>query len=103
MLEKGFHIMALDTAQHSVTETYAAINVRPLSIHIGAEIDGVDLTRPLSPEAVHDIRAALVHWKVEFFREQQLDQSWRRLPGWCKCNDCNWRRCELSMEFSRSG
>lgn len=67
--------MALDTAQHSVAETYAAINVRPLSIHIGAEIDGVDLTRPLSPEAVQDIRAALVKWKVVFFREQQLDHQ----------------------------
>jgi taurine dioxygenase len=67
--------MALDTAQHSVAETYAAINIRPLSIHIGAEIDGVDVTRPLSPEAVQDIRAALVQWKVVFFRKQHLDHQ----------------------------
>ena len=34
------------------------IEVRPLTLHIGAEIDGVDLTRPLSPKTVGDIRAA---------------------------------------------
>ncbi|GIX49400.1 MAG: taurine dioxygenase [Candidatus Tectimicrobiota bacterium] len=55
--------------------TYTAIEVRPLSVHIGAEIRGVDLTRPLPPEQVQEIRAALLQWKVVFFREQFLDHA----------------------------
>ena len=51
------------------------IEIRPLSIHIGAEIHGVDLTRPLAPQTVQEIRAALLQWKVVFFREQHLDHE----------------------------
>ncbi len=48
------------------------IKVVPLSAHIGAEIHGVDLTRPLAAEHVAAIRAALLKWRVVFFREQFL-------------------------------
>lgn len=48
------------------------IKVVPLSAHIGAEIHGVDLTRPLAAEQVAAIRAALLKWRVVFFREQFL-------------------------------
>jgi len=44
-----------------------------MAIHIGAEIRGVDLSRPLPPEHVSTIRAALLRWKVVFFRDQPLD------------------------------
>lgn len=47
--------------------------VRPLTVHIGAEIDGVDLTKPLNQAEVTAIRRALLDWKVVFFRDQQLD------------------------------
>lgn len=47
--------------------------VEPMTIHIGALISGVDLTRPLSPDEVSTIRQALLHWKVVFFRDQHLD------------------------------
>lgn len=67
--------MALDTAQHPAAESYAAINLRPLSVHIGAEIDGVDLSRPVTPQAVQDIRGALLQWKVVFFRGQHLNHQ----------------------------
>ena len=53
----------------------AAPRVRPMSIHIGAEIEGVDLTRPLAPGVVAAIRAALLEWKVVFFRGQVLDHA----------------------------
>ena len=53
----------------------AAIRVRPLSTHIGAEIEGVDLARPLVPEVRAAIRAALLEWKVIFFRDQPLDHA----------------------------
>lgn len=51
------------------------IAVRPLTGHIGAEIDGPDLSRPLDPEAVAEIRAALLAWKVVFFRNQPLTHA----------------------------
>ena len=49
------------------------VEVRPLSVHIGAEIHNVDLTQDLSPATVNDIRQALLRWKVVFFRNQALD------------------------------
>jgi len=55
-----------------------SIEVTPLSVHIGAEIGGVDLTKPLPPEQVKDINAALVKWKVVFFRDQMLDHDGHR-------------------------
>ena len=54
---------------------YETIEVRPHSIHIGAEIDGVDLTRPLPAKTVGEIRAAFLEWKVVFFRGQSLDHD----------------------------
>lgn len=51
------------------------LEVRPASIHIGAEIHGVDLRAPLSPEAVTTIRHALLQWKVVFFRDQEMDHA----------------------------
>ena len=55
--------------------TNSKIDVRPMSVHIGAEIEGVDLTCPLSTETVSDIRHALLEWKVVFFRDQHLDHA----------------------------
>lgn len=52
-----------------------SIRVTPLSVHIGAQIDGVDLTRPLSSAAVAAIREALLKWKVVFFRDQHLTHA----------------------------
>lgn len=52
-----------------------ALDIRPLAGHIGAEIFGPDLSRPLEPEVVAEIRATLVKWKVVFFRDQQLTQE----------------------------
>jgi len=47
--------------------------VKPLTIHIGAEVGGVDLTQPLTPAEISAIRRALLDWKVVFFRDQHLD------------------------------
>ncbi len=52
-----------------------AVEVVPLTLHIGAEIRGVDLARPLSPEQVKEVRDAFLKWKVIFFRDQQLDHA----------------------------
>lgn len=52
-----------------------AIQVKPLAGHIGAEIRGADISKPLSDESVAAIRAALLKWKVVFFRDQPLDHA----------------------------
>lgn len=51
---------------------YAGLTVTPISTVLGAEISGLDLTRPLSPEIVAAIRAALLRHKVVFFRDQDI-------------------------------
>ncbi|MBT6205165.1 MAG: TauD/TfdA family dioxygenase [Rhodospirillaceae bacterium] len=56
-------------------DPFSSITVTPMAVHIGAEIGGVDLTRPLPSEQVADIRAALLRWKVIFFRDQMLDHD----------------------------
>jgi len=64
--------MPLEALQEAVETAPSSIEVKPLAIHIGAEIHGVDLTRPLPPAQVRDIRAALLKWKVVFFRDQVM-------------------------------
>ncbi|THA76971.1 taurine dioxygenase [Streptomyces sp. A0642] len=49
---------------------YRLLDVRPLTPHIGAEIDGVDLSRPIGEDLAEEIRQALLEWKVLFFRGQ---------------------------------
>lgn len=52
------------------------LTVEPLTASIGAEIDGVDLTEPLSDDVVAALRSALLDWKVIFFRDQHgLDRA----------------------------
>ncbi|WP_437317314.1 TauD/TfdA dioxygenase family protein [Sorangium sp. So ce385] len=53
----------------------SSIQVKPLAGHIGAEIHGVDISRPLPDESVAAIRAALLKWKVVFFRDQPLGHA----------------------------
>ena len=52
-----------------------SFDVRPMSGHIGAEILGVDLSRPLDARLVAEIRATLLRWKVVFFRDQDITQA----------------------------
>ncbi len=53
----------------------STIEINPISIHIGAEISGVDLSRPLAPETVKEIRAAMLKWKEIFFHGQEIDHD----------------------------
>ena len=48
---------------------------KPLSKHTGAEIVGIDLTRPLEPAVVADIWRVFVERTMVVFRDQQLTQS----------------------------
>jgi taurine dioxygenase len=46
------------------------LTIEPLTTTIGAELGGVDLVDDLSDETIAAIRAALLDWKVIFFRDQ---------------------------------
>ncbi|HXP77913.1 MAG TPA: TauD/TfdA family dioxygenase [Stellaceae bacterium] len=49
-----------------------SIRVNPVAGALGAEIDGVDLDRPLAEETVAELRRALLDHLVLFFRDQHL-------------------------------
>jgi len=53
----------------------ATLTIRPLQPTIGAEISGVDLRNPLSDAERDRIKAAILQYKVVFFRDQSLDQD----------------------------
>ena len=65
--------MSVQALREAVTQPASAVEVLPMAIHIGAEIRGVDLSQPLPPAHVSAVRAALLRWKVVFFRDQALD------------------------------
>jgi alpha-ketoglutarate-dependent taurine dioxygenase len=54
---------------------YRTIQVKRLQPHIGAEVYGVDLRQPLSLEQRDEIRAAVLAFKVVFFRDQELNEE----------------------------
>src|SRR4051812_46190399 len=54
------------------------IAVKPLSPHVGAEIDHIDLTRPLSPAQVKELKDALAKHGVIFFHGQPIDLEMHR-------------------------
>ena len=52
--------------------TYSRIEVVPLTPTLGAEVGGVDLTRPLDDETFAEIHEAWMEHLVLFFRDQRL-------------------------------
>ncbi|HET6369275.1 MAG TPA: TauD/TfdA family dioxygenase [Pseudomonadales bacterium] len=56
----------------SASSLPTALVVEPVAGALGAELSGVDLTRPLSSETVAAIRRAWLEHGVIFFREQDL-------------------------------
>jgi taurine dioxygenase len=64
---------AFQTVQPNATAV--VLDIRPLQPTIGAEISGIDLSQPLTPEVRDAIREAVVLHKVVFFRDQQLDDA----------------------------
>ena len=53
----------------------ADITVTPVAGRIGAEIGGVDISRPLSATEIETIQRALDEWRVVFFNGQSLDHG----------------------------
>lgn len=56
-------------------ESPADLDILPAAGRIGAEIRGIDISKPVAPETVEAIRRALDTWKVVFFRDQDLDHA----------------------------
>ena len=54
---------------------FDALDVRPLTKNIGAEVSGLDLTQPLSNKVVDELHAAMARHQVLFFRNQQIDHE----------------------------
>src|ERR1700678_2557038 len=59
----------------SPVQSKGAVTIRPLQPTIGAEIGGVDLAVPLSDAVCDQIKAAILDYKVVFFRDQDLDRD----------------------------
>jgi taurine dioxygenase len=60
---------------------YQAIEVRKLTPHIGAEIGGVDLSRPLGNQQFQEVHDALMENLVIFFRDQRLTHEQHKAFG----------------------
>ncbi len=63
------------TALTDTDVQHAALTIRPLQPTIGAEISGVDLRYPLTDAVRDEIKAAILQYKVVFFRDQDLDRD----------------------------
>jgi taurine dioxygenase len=61
--------------------TYASIQVEKLTPHAGAEIRGVDLSRPLDERTFKEIHDALIESGVIFFRDQHLTPDQQKAFG----------------------
>ncbi|WP_275557898.1 TauD/TfdA family dioxygenase [Streptomyces sp. 5-6(2022)] len=57
---------------------YERFEIVPLGRVIGAEIRGLDLSRPLEPALREELNRALLEWKVIFFRGQHLTSEQQR-------------------------
>lgn len=60
---------------------YERITVKPITARIGAEIEGVDLTKPMDDQTFNEIHEALKEYCVIFFRDQKLDHESHKAFG----------------------
>ncbi|MFR9753859.1 TauD/TfdA dioxygenase family protein [Nocardia sp. 004] len=56
-------------------KVHQRISVTRVAGHIGADIEGVDLSAPLDRETIAEIRDALLSHKVVFFRDQEIGHA----------------------------
>jgi taurine dioxygenase len=63
------------TVHPDLSVSSSGLTVEPSAGRIGAEISGLDISKPLDLTAVAVIQNALDTWKVVFFRGQNLDHA----------------------------
>ena len=63
---------AMRCCEGGCTMNYNTISAQRIAGALGAEIAGVDLSRPLSDEVIGEIRQALLDHQVIFFHDQHL-------------------------------
>ena len=56
----------------------STLTVTPCQPLIGAEIGGIDLTRPLDDETIAAVRAALLEYQVIVLRDQHVSRDQHR-------------------------
>ncbi|MCX5660895.1 MAG: TauD/TfdA family dioxygenase [Planctomycetota bacterium] len=61
------------------TSRYKTLQVTPVNPTIGADITGIDLSQPITPEQAAEIRRALLEHQVLFFRGQNRIEPARHL------------------------
>lgn len=59
---------------HFAREAFARFEARPMSPAIGAELIGANLSQP-DDQLIDDVRAALLKYRVVFFRDQQITRE----------------------------
>jgi alpha-ketoglutarate-dependent taurine dioxygenase len=67
--------MSIAALERAAEPQLAELTIRPLQPTIGAEIGGVDLSRPISDATRDEIKAAILKYKVVFFRDQTLNDE----------------------------
>ncbi len=60
---------------------YERFDLHALTPHMGAEIDGLDLSKPLDREQSRDLDAAFRDWMVLVFRDQELSRDQHKAFG----------------------
>jgi taurine dioxygenase len=66
-----------------MTATATDLDIRKITGRIGAEVAGLDLSRPLLPDTIATIRAALNEHKALLFRDAHLDdEGQQRFAGY---------------------
>lgn len=74
-------LAAIEAIVTQPSPRYASLTAARLSPVIGAEITGVDLSRPLSDAQFADIHQAMLNHQVLVFRDQQLDPEAHKAFG----------------------
>jgi taurine dioxygenase len=61
--------------------TYDTIRITPVTPRIGADVEGIELAKPLSNRQVEELHQALAEHQVLFFRDQVLDVEAHKRVG----------------------
>lgn len=62
---------------------YDSFTINTLTPHIGAEVCGLDLSKPLSERVLNDLKKAWSEWKVLVFRDQLLSRAEHKAIAAC--------------------